>query len=67
MAKAGVRALDTVENFLTSATAPDEVIAQMPKRYVSMFLGSGTRPDSDPPYSGRGKQTWLFHLACGGC
>ena len=25
MAKAGVKALDTVENFLTSATAPPEV------------------------------------------
>lgn len=67
MAKAGVRALDTVENFLTSATAPDEVITQMPQRYVRPFLGSGTRPDSDPPHSGGGKQTWLFHLACGGC
>ena len=28
MAKAGVRALDTLENFLTSATAPDEVLSQ---------------------------------------
>ena len=37
MAKAGVRALDTVENFLTSATAPDEVIAQMQQRYVNQF------------------------------
>ena len=29
MAKAGVRALDTVENFLTSPTAPDEVLSQI--------------------------------------
>ena len=35
MAKAGVRALDTVESFLTSATAPDEVIAHIPRQYVS--------------------------------